>query len=144
MKVVLVVLRMFLGGLMITSDLVCEHRNRTTGFKVDLKMTDGFIQKFKNDKVTERTTLIRNSLKDLLDWYNYKGSLTGKIKLNDNSTDCYHYHVGYPYYSTSLNGNYSTSDWFILFKLSFDYDRDMFIFKPYDYDHHNRRGNWNM
>lgn len=126
-----------------TCDLISEHRKVTVGFNVDVNMTEEFIALYKRDPIKERKKLLQDSLYELLNWYNYKGSLSGKIKLNDDSKDCYHYHFGYPNYTISLNGNYYTSDWFVLFKLSFDYDRDLFVFEPYDYDHHNRRGSWN-
>lgn len=137
-------MKTFLGGWMKTSDLICEHRGRTIGYKVDIELTEDFIALYKNDEVEERKRLVNKALHDLFGWYNYKNVLEGKIKINNNSSDCFHYHFGYPSYMISPNGNYSTSDWFILFKLKFDYDRDMFIILPYDYDHHNRRGNWNI
>ena len=125
-------------------DLLDEHRNVTLDYKVDVKMSPYFINKYKADAVPNRAKMVKNALYELLNWYNYNGTLLGKIKINDNSEDCYHYHFGFPVYHQSSNHRYSTSDWFILFKLQFNYERGLFELEAYDYDNHNRCGNWNI
>ena len=125
-------------------ELLDEHRNVTLDYKVDVIMTTHFINKYKHEPVPKRSEKIKEALYDLLDWYNYKGNILGKIKINYNSTDCYHYHIGFPAYFMSANHRYSTYDWFILFKLQFNYERDLYEINVYDYDNHDRRGDWNI
>lgn len=124
-------------------DIFVEHRDQTIGYDVDIKMSDYFLGKYKNDSIPNRKELIKNALNDLLSWYNHKGSLHGKIKPNNDSDKNYHYHIGYPYYVVGANSRYSTSDWFVLYTLYFDVERNLYIIDVYDYDHHNRRKDWN-
>lgn len=134
----------FFGGLMKICDLIPEHQNKTVGYKVDVLLTEELKAKYRNDKSKSRKALIRKAMDDLLAWYNRNlGDIQGKLKINNGSSYKYHYHVGFPTFVDGSNHLYSTSDWFVLYRLEYNNSRGMYTITIYDYDNHNRKKDWN-
>lgn len=123
-------------------DIINEDRKVTKGKSVIIKMLKSFENKLKNDKRASLKDKLRSAVQNLHNYYNKGQSLEGKLKLNDGSSDRYHYHIGYPSYMRSPNGDYNTSSWFILYKLVYDETKDIYIVFLYDYDDHSREGSW--
>ena len=123
-------------------DILAEERKVTQGKFVEIKMLKSFEDKLKNDKRTTLKDKLRSSVMNLHEYYNKNKSLEGKLKINDGSIDRYHYHIGHPFYVRSPNGSYSTSSWFLLYKLVYDESKDIFIAFLYDYDNHLRERTW--
>jgi hypothetical protein len=122
-------------------DLQTESRSLTKGDQVILELDPLMKNKYKSEKITSLKTKITEAVEELLEYYNKGKSLKGKLKRNNSGTNKYHYHIGYPFYTRSANGDYQTSDWFILFELVQNSD-STYKLVIYDYDNHMRDGVW--